>query len=157
MTHSTTDHPGWRGPEDDVRLEDEVALAGEDADVVIAPVGRGDIVMDALRQQFVVVDDHRVLFARLVSGRIEQGALQPPPLVRLVLDELAPAPGEFALEGIGLGRLLGLFQIRAADENIGRDVVVLEDVAVDLGVLGLGQRADAPVEPDEAGDLARRA
>ena len=148
-TQSATDSPGSRGRNDDVGLQEHVAEAGEDRRVVRFAIGRAAPAVEPVRQPLVHVDDHRILPARLVAGRVEQGALQPLAALVLVLDELGRAPCVVAGERVRLRDRSGAFQFRPADHDVRRIVERLDGVGVDLGILGLCEARDALVVEHE--------
>ena len=126
---------------DDVRAEDEVSLVGPDLLVVVAGRIRHLVLVQALRQQLVVIDDHRVLLSRLVVRGIGQRSLQAPPPFVLVLDELGPSPGIVVLEGVGARDLAGVVEIRPGCEVVRGIVEALAAEDEDVGVPGLSQGA----------------
>ena len=94
---------GVAGFENDVRLENEIALAVDGADVVIGALRGRVVAVQVVGELFVHVNDHRVFFGGSVTGGIEERALQPFVVAVFVFDEFLAAPGVTVLERIGVG------------------------------------------------------
>ena len=88
--------------EDDVRHQHEVAVLREDRRVVVVILARRDVAVQALRQQLVRVDDHRILLRRIVVRRIVEQRLERHADRALEVEHLDLAPRVVLRVGIRL-------------------------------------------------------
>ena len=93
--------------------------------------------MQAVGKPLVHVDDHRILLARLVAGRIEERSLQALTALVLVLDDLGHAPRVIVREGVGAHDDARVLEVRPADHRRRRLLERLNDVSEYGGVLRL--------------------
>ena len=85
-------------PIDDVWLENKITLTREDCGVVWPSFRWWYVAVYGLLPQFVHVDDHGILTARIVIGRIEKRTLKTLTVRSAIVHQLRVSPGIVLLE-----------------------------------------------------------